>query len=103
MSHETPQSLENDGHRTVIWREEETVRLQARSGRDVTANWMDLALAAFEMLPPGEVLDGEAVIYTHERIDFAAAQSRALSTMLSAASGCSFVIAAPLCPAGRSG
>ncbi|MFF5188800.1 DNA ligase [Streptomyces sp. NPDC000345] len=69
-----------DGHRTVIWREEETVRLQARSGRDVTANWMDLALAAFEMLPPGVVLDGEAVIYTHERIDFAAAQSRALST-----------------------
>ncbi|GHH29696.1 DNA ligase [Streptomyces lanatus] len=41
---------------------------------------MDLALAAFEMLPPGLVLDGEAVIYAHGRIDFAAAQSRALST-----------------------
>ncbi|MFF9607540.1 DNA ligase [Streptomyces sp. NPDC014684] len=69
-----------DGHRTVVWREEDTVRLQARSGRDVTAVWMDLALAAFEMLPPGVVLDGEAVIHVHGRVDFAAAQSRALST-----------------------
>ncbi|MEV6840006.1 DNA ligase [Streptomyces sp. NPDC051133] len=69
-----------DGHRTVVWREEDTVRLQARSGRDVTAVWMDLALAAFEMLPPGVVLDGEAVIYTHGKIDFGAAQSRALSS-----------------------
>ncbi|MFG2960870.1 DNA ligase [Streptomyces sp. NPDC048291] len=80
MSHETPRSLENDGHRTVVWRERDTVRLQARSGRDVTAVWMDLALAAFDMLPPGTVLDGEAVIYAHGRIDFGAAQSRALST-----------------------
>ncbi|MFD3590031.1 DNA ligase [Streptomyces sp. NPDC058683] len=69
-----------DGHRTVVWREEATVRLQARSGRDVTANWMDLALAALDVLPPGLVLDGEAVSYAHGRIDFAAAQSRALST-----------------------
>jgi ATP-dependent DNA ligase len=69
-----------DGHRTVIWRDAETVRLQARSGRDVTPVWMDLALAALDMLPPGLVLDGEAVIYAHGRIDFAAAQSRALST-----------------------
>jgi ATP-dependent DNA ligase len=69
-----------DGHRTVVWRDEDTVRLQARSGRDVTPVWMDLALAALDMLPPGLVLDGEAVIYAHGRIDFAAAQSRALST-----------------------
>jgi hypothetical protein len=68
-----------DGHRTVVWREKDTVWLQARSGRDVTAVWMDLALAAFEMLPPGVVLDGEAVIYAQGKIDFAAAQSRALS------------------------
>lgn len=69
-----------DGHRTVVWRDANTVRLQARSGRDVTSVWMDLALAALDMLPPGLVLDGEAVIYAHGRIDFAAAQSRALST-----------------------
>ena len=69
-----------DGHRTVMWREESTVRLQARSGRDVTPVWMDLALAGLEMLPPNTVLDGEAVIYTDGKIDFAAAQSRAAST-----------------------
>lgn len=80
MSHETHHSLEKDGHRTVVWRDEDTVRLQARSGRDVTPVWMDLALAVRDMLPPGLVLDGEAVIHAHGRIDFAAVQSRALST-----------------------
>jgi ATP-dependent DNA ligase len=52
-----------DGHRAVLWREAETARVQARSGRDVTSAWMDLALAAFHTLLPGTVLDGEAVIY----------------------------------------
>ncbi|MFD8650909.1 ATP-dependent DNA ligase [Streptomyces mirabilis] len=69
-----------DGHRTVMWREESTVRLQSRSGRDVTPVWMDLALAGLDMLPPTTVLDGEAVIYANGKIDFAAAQSRAAST-----------------------
>ncbi|MFE7076486.1 DNA ligase [Streptomyces sp. NPDC057620] len=69
-----------DGHRTIMWREQDTVRLQARSGRNVTAAWMDLALAALTMLPAATVLDGEAVIYTNGTIDFAAAQSRAAST-----------------------
>ncbi|WP_406498557.1 hypothetical protein OHB06_50660 [Streptomyces sp. NBC_01604] len=47
-----------DGHRTIVWREKDTIRLQARSGRDVTAVWMDLALAALDVLPPGVVIDG---------------------------------------------
>lgn len=68
-----------DGHRAVIWREAETARVQARSGRDVTSVWMDLALAAFRTLRPGTVLDGEAVIYRDGRVDFGAAQSRAAS------------------------
>ncbi|MFD6490704.1 ATP-dependent DNA ligase [Streptomyces sp. NPDC060188] len=68
-----------DGHRSVIWRSADTVHVQARSGRDVTAVWMDLALAAFTHLRPGTVLDGEAVVYRHGRVDFSAAQSRAAS------------------------
>ncbi|MFF5968189.1 DNA ligase [Streptomyces collinus] len=68
-----------DGHRTVMWRLAETVRLQTRAGRDVTANWMDLALPGME-LPPGVVLDGEAVIVVEGRIAFEAVQSRAAST-----------------------
>ncbi|MBC9729670.1 DNA ligase [Streptomyces sp. TRM68367] len=68
-----------DGHRTVLWRETGTVRLQARSGRDVTASWMDIAVAGME-LPPGVILDGEAIIVVDGRISFEAAQSRALSS-----------------------
>lgn len=72
-----------DGHRTVLWRTKDDVRLQSRTGRDVTALWMDLAVAATS-LPPGVILDGEAVVYLAAddgtvHISFAAAQSRALS------------------------
>jgi ATP-dependent DNA ligase len=69
-----------DGHRTVMWRDAETVRLQARSGRTVTSAWMDLAVAGMNSIRPGTVLDGEAVIYNEGRVDFAAAQSRAASS-----------------------
>ncbi|WP_189944295.1 ATP-dependent DNA ligase [Streptomyces aurantiogriseus] len=46
-----------DGHRTVLWRTEDSVRLQSRTGRDVTALRRDLAVAAIR-LPPGVILDG---------------------------------------------
>ncbi|WP_282797357.1 DNA ligase [Streptomyces sp. CC224B] len=65
-----------DGHRTVIVRDAETARLQARSGRIVTTAWMDLAHAAMA-LEPGTVIDGEAVIWRGDRLDFGAVQSRA--------------------------
>ncbi|MFE7113726.1 hypothetical protein ACFU98_47215 [Streptomyces sp. NPDC057575] len=69
-----------DGHRTVLRRTDETVVLYARSGRAVTQHWMDLAVAGME-LRPGTVLDGEAVIWREGRLDFAAAQSRAASSV----------------------
>ncbi|MCX4409911.1 hypothetical protein OG840_52275 [Streptomyces sp. NBC_01764] len=83
MSHETHQSPENDGHRTVLWRTEDGVRLRTRTGRDVTALWMDLAVAAMR-LPPGVILDGETVVYVADddgsaQISFEAARSRAPS------------------------
>ncbi|MEU1569248.1 DNA ligase [Streptomyces mirabilis] len=63
-----------------MWRTDDGVRLQARSGRDVTAAWGDLALAGHH-LPAGTVLDGEAVITTEDgRISFEAAQARAASS-----------------------
>ncbi|MFD9515035.1 ATP-dependent DNA ligase [Streptomyces mirabilis] len=69
-----------DGHRMIMWRTGDRVRLQARSGRDVTAAWGDLALAGHH-LPAGTVLDGEAVITTEDgRISFEAAQARAASS-----------------------
>src|SRR5689334_3355151 len=64
----------------IMWRTGDGVRLQARSGRDVTAVWGDLALAGLH-LPAGTVLDGEAVITTEDgRISFEAAQARAASS-----------------------
>ncbi|MEU5485444.1 ATP-dependent DNA ligase [Streptomyces mirabilis] len=69
-----------DGHRMIMWRTDDGVRLQARSGCDVTAVWGDLALAGHH-LPAGTVLDGEAVITTEDgRISFEAAQARAASS-----------------------
>ncbi|MGW1154424.1 ATP-dependent DNA ligase [Streptomyces rubiginosohelvolus] len=69
-----------DGHRTILRRTEDTVVLYARSGRVVTSHWMDLAVAGMQ-LPSGTTLDGEAVIWKNGKIDFAAAQSRAASTI----------------------
>ncbi|MFF1691276.1 MULTISPECIES: hypothetical protein [unclassified Streptomyces] len=46
-----------DGDRAAVWRTASGVRVQSRSGRDVTAAWPDLAAAAME-LRPGTVLDG---------------------------------------------
>lgn len=68
-----------DGHRIVLWRDPDAVRLHTRSGRDVTDVWPDLAAAGMEQLPQGTVLDGEAVIWVGGRLSFSAVQSRAAS------------------------
>ncbi|WP_258177167.1 ATP-dependent DNA ligase [Streptomyces solincola] len=68
-----------DGHRMVVFRREDGVVLQARSGRIVTAAFPDLAEAA-RLLPAGTVLDGEVVVWREGRIDFAAVQGRAAAT-----------------------
>ncbi|MEU1015322.1 DNA ligase [Streptomyces sp. NPDC005898] len=79
MSRETHRSLENDGHRLVLHREE-TVRCHTRSARTVTSAWMDLAVAGQATLPPGTVLDGEAVVWVNGRLSFSAARARGNST-----------------------
>ncbi|MEU3501587.1 hypothetical protein ABZ726_12695 [Streptomyces hundungensis] len=68
-----------DGHRLCLWRLTDTVRLQSRAGRDVTTVWIDLAVAGMR-LPPGTVIDAEAVIWVDGRVSFSAAQSRGAST-----------------------
>ncbi|MFF4933214.1 DNA ligase [Streptomyces griseofuscus] len=73
-----------DGHRTLLWRQNDSVRMQARSGRDVTSVWADLARAGV-VLPTGTVIDGEAVVFIDGVVDFAAAQSRAASSPARAA------------------
>ncbi|MFF8654666.1 ATP-dependent DNA ligase [Streptomyces huasconensis] len=69
-----------DGHRMVVLRGPGgKVTLQARSGRTVTSAFPDLAEAAAR-LPEGTVLDGEVVVWSGGRIDFAAVQQRAAAT-----------------------
>ncbi|WP_406342482.1 ATP-dependent DNA ligase [Streptomyces sp. NBC_00648] len=68
-----------DGHRMVVFREADGVVLQARSGRIVTAAFPDLVAAALEV-PAGCVFDGEVVVWTGGRTDFAAVQRRAAAT-----------------------
>ncbi|MDX3343753.1 DNA ligase [Streptomyces sp. ME02-6979.5a] len=69
-----------DGHRMVLRRTDDGVICYSRTGRTVTSHWMDLAVPAMQ-LPPGTVLDGEAVIWHDGRIDFGAAQARAASSL----------------------
>ncbi|GAA2223731.1 DNA ligase [Streptomyces amakusaensis] len=68
-----------DGHRMLIFRVDGETVLQARSGRIVTGAFPDLAEAG-RALPEGSVLDGEVVVWTGGRTDFAAVQRRATAT-----------------------
>ncbi|MEV6009789.1 ATP-dependent DNA ligase [Streptomyces sp. NPDC051976] len=65
-----------DGHRLVVLTS--PVRLQTRSGRDVTERFPEIAEAA-GALPPGTVLDGELVVWLDGKVDFQALQTRANS------------------------
>ncbi|MEV7897407.1 ATP-dependent DNA ligase [Streptomyces cyaneofuscatus] len=69
-----------DGHRMIVRRTGDGVVCYSRTGRTVTSHWMDLAVPAMA-LPPGTVLDGEAVIWKAGRIDFGAVQARAASSL----------------------
>lgn len=70
-----------DGHRMILRRTGDGVICYSRTGRIVTSHWMDLAVPAMQKLPPGTVLDGEAVIWTGGTIDFGAVQARAASSL----------------------
>ncbi|MEU6840591.1 ATP-dependent DNA ligase [Streptomyces sp. NPDC046716] len=75
-----------DGHRMVVFRDEDGVVLQARSGRTVTRAFPDLVDAALA-LPAGTVLDGEVVVWHDGRTDFAAVQRRAAAASAGRARG----------------
>lgn len=64
-----------DGFRAGVFTGEAGTAIWSRSGKDLSARFPDLVAAA-EQLPPGYVLDAEAVIWSGERTDFAALQAR---------------------------
>lgn len=67
--------LKWDGYRCVIVVDHAGARLWSRQGVDLTAKFPDIAAAALR-LPPGTVVDGEAVIYNGSRLDFDLLQRR---------------------------
>jgi ATP-dependent DNA ligase len=64
-----------DGFRILVFRDEGEASLWSRQGRDLSRYFPELQSAAAEMVPPGCVVDGEAVVFG-DRLDFEALQKR---------------------------
>ncbi|KIC68722.1 ATP-dependent DNA ligase [Pseudarthrobacter phenanthrenivorans] len=69
-----------DGFRSVILAGADGVSLWSRQGRDLSKYFPDLVEAAAAQLPPGCVLDGEAVIWTDDQLDFDVLQRRLVTS-----------------------
>ncbi|MGY1785297.1 ATP-dependent DNA ligase [Geodermatophilus sp. SYSU D00698] len=85
-----------DGYRLVVVRGRAGTRLWSKQGRDLTDRFPDLAAAALAQVPAGTVLDGEAVVWNGERLDFGLLQRRMVTapsrmTALAAAHPASYV------------
>lgn len=65
-----------DGFRAGVYAGELGTQIWSRNARDLTGRFPDLVEAVRSQLPPGYVLDAEAVIWSGERTDFAALQAR---------------------------
>lgn len=65
-----------DGYRAVVFHDGDRTSLWSRQGKDLTKYFPELVAAATEMIPPGYVVDGEAVVWAGDRLDFEALQRR---------------------------
>jgi hypothetical protein len=54
----------------------DTAAIWSRQGKDLTRYFPDLAAAFADQVPPGCVIDGEALIWTGDRLDFTTLQAR---------------------------
>lgn len=65
-----------DGFRVSMTVTETGAVLFSRQGKDLTRYFPDLITAAEDQIPPGCVVDGEALIWTDDRLDFTSLQQR---------------------------
>lgn len=65
-----------DGFRAAVYTGVNGAAIFSRAGKDLTARFPDLAEVVDQQIPPGYVLDAEAVVWSGERLDFAALQQR---------------------------
>ncbi|MET4143880.1 ATP-dependent DNA ligase [Arthrobacter sp. UYCo732] len=69
-----------DGFRIIIATEDHGASIWSRQGSDLTRYFPDLIAAAEDQIPPGCIVDGEAVIWTGGRLDFNALQRRMVTS-----------------------
>ncbi|NSX36454.1 ATP-dependent DNA ligase [Pseudarthrobacter oxydans] len=69
-----------DGYRICALVRASGVSLWSRQGRELTRYFPDLVEAVAGQVPPGCVLDGEAVVWTADRLDFDALQRRLVAS-----------------------
>lgn len=65
-----------DGFRVVVAHGSGRIRLWSKNGSDLTMRFPEITSAAASVVPGGTVLDGEAVIWQHDRLDFDLLQRR---------------------------
>jgi ATP-dependent DNA ligase len=65
-----------DGYRCVAIHDNQGVTLWSRQGKQLTGYFPELTAALASDIPPGCVVDGEAVIRAGGRLDFSALQQR---------------------------
>lgn len=66
--------------RTIILSDSDGVTLWSRQGKELSRIFPDLCAAVRVQVPPGVVLDGEAVVWNGDRLDFEALQRRMVSS-----------------------
>ncbi|MDP9696158.1 UNVERIFIED_ORG: ATP-dependent DNA ligase [Arthrobacter globiformis] len=69
-----------DGFRATAYIDAGQVTLWSRQGKELTKVLGDVAAALADQVPPGVVLDGEAVIWNRDRLDFEALQQRMVTS-----------------------
>ncbi|GAA4033129.1 hypothetical protein GCM10023063_15690 [Arthrobacter methylotrophus] len=67
------------GCRIAIAIEDKGATLWSRQGKDLTKYFPELASAAIEQIPAGCVVDGEALIWSNDRLDFNSLQQRMIT------------------------
>ncbi|QDG87056.1 ATP-dependent DNA ligase [Pseudarthrobacter sp. NIBRBAC000502770] len=65
-----------DGYRCIAIHDDHGVTLWSRQGKELTGYFPELTAAFASEVPPGCVVDGEAVIWAGGRLDFSALQQR---------------------------
>jgi ATP-dependent DNA ligase len=65
-----------DGFRCLVHRRDDEIQLISRSGKPLARYFPDVVSAAWDLLPPGLVLDGELVVPQADRLDWDALSAR---------------------------